>query len=517
MLDAREIPNASTVECDVCIVGAGAAGITLALELNGAPFKVCILEGGGLEFDPDTQSLYDGHNVGRHYYGLNVCRLRYFGGTTNHWAGWCRPLDPMDFERREWVPYSGWPFRYEQLAPFYARASQICGVAMQDDSAEAARSHPALLSLDPSRITTRFARLSPPVRFGEDYRKAVAGAANLSVYLHANVVEIAVANPPHKVDHVRVATLARNAFCVKANFYVLATGGIENARLLLASNQVISRGLGNEHDLVGRFFMDHPEPEVGLIIPLERDASYWSTYVWDLPDRQPLQSVGVLSLSAELQRREQILNSDIGFSVSSAREAEGWSALRQLWRKLLGNERRERIGADIQRVLGDLWGIADTAYRRLPGKGAVMYRLASYGQQAPNPDSRVMLADDRDVLGLPRVKLDWRLSDIDRISIRRTVEILAQEIGRAGLGRVNLQFAAWPEQFYYGSHHIGTTRMSEHARSGVVDTTCRVHGIGNLYVAGSSLFPTSGAAPPTLTIVALAVRLASHLKRLHAG
>ncbi len=514
IVEANEIPEGTVVDTDVCIVGGGAAGITLAREFAGAPFRVCLLESGGLEYDAKTQDLYKGENVGRPYYDLDICRLRYFGGTTNHWAGYCRPLKPIDFEEHAWVPYSGWPFGLEELEPFYHRAQEICQLGPYRYDASFLKAQPGseLLLLDENRIVTDVIQFSPPTRFGEVYRSEIKTAANVAVYLHANVTNIETGDTPKAVTRLRVATLGGRKFWVAAKRHILAAGGIENARLLLVSNERETAGLGNGHDLVGRFFMDHPEPEIGLVLPVNPGDSKWATYCFDYYGRNPLQPVGALSLHKSVQEQEQILHSAIGFEYVEP-GSEGWLALRRI---ALGNNKgAKQIEFDLGRVISDIEGIASDAYEKLR-HGSIpltMFKIYCYGQHAPNPNSRVTLGEERDALGLPRPKLDLRPSELDRHSIKRTLQIFAQELGKAGLGRVQMAFDDWPSEFYYGNHHMGTARMSVDPKRGVVDATCRVHGIGNLYVAGSAVFPTSGTAAPTLTIVALATRLADHIKR----
>ena len=203
------------------------------------------------------RSLYEGENVGRHYYDLDKCRLRYFGGTTNHWSGWCRPLSSVDFEAREWIPHSGWPISLDDVTPFYGRAQEFCQLGRYGyDRAFLEIEVPTqpILSFDDGRLVTLAYQLSPPTRFGELYRAELKAANRVSVYLNANVVEIETDAVPRGVRAFRVATLTGARFTVVARRFILAAGGIENARLLLCSNSVMAAGLGNGRDLVGRIF-----------------------------------------------------------------------------------------------------------------------------------------------------------------------------------------------------------------------------------------------------------------------
>ncbi len=485
LLDARTVPRNRPVETDVCVIGAGAAGLTLARELAGAPFRVALLESGGFDPDPATQALYRGLVHGRGYFTLDGCRSRQFGGSTNCWQGLCRPLDPIDFEARSWVPHSGWPFRAETLAPFYARAQEV--LRLEDFAYDAARwaapGHPPL-PFASDAIESRVFQVAP-TRMGELYRDEITRAENVDTWLFANVVEIEADAEARTVPSVRVATLDGNAFPVKARVFVLATGGIENARLLLASNRVQKAGLGNGSDLVGRYFMEHPHLVAGAFL---RSGSEVSLSFYRARNVGRVKLAGYLTGSDALQREERLL----GFSSFLAQEAP-----------LPGFE--QALGRVVHE--GDVAGGE-------PAPRAVFFMNEI--EQAPNPSSRVRLGEERDALGMPRVRLEWRLSGIDKQSIRRAHVILARELGRAGLGRLQLMLSEdeydWPPELGGGRHHMGTTRMHADPEQGVVDAQGRVHGIANLYVAGSSVFPTGGAANPTLTLVALALRLADHLK-----
>src|SRR5262245_50024636 len=264
LADARRLPAGRDLEADVRIVGAGAAGIALALELAGSHLRVVLLESGGFERDAATQALYRGRIFGRSYPPLDEVRERRFGGTTNAWLGRLRPLDADDFEAREWIAHSGWPISARDLAPFVARAARRCG-ADETAPGAAAAGAPAL-PLDPEAFESRVLRIAP-VRFGERYREAVTGARNVDALLFANAVELVANEAGSALAGVRVATLAGGGFSVRARAVVLAAGGIENPRLLLASNRVAKAGLGNDRDLVGRFFMEHPQLAAGALLP----------------------------------------------------------------------------------------------------------------------------------------------------------------------------------------------------------------------------------------------------------
>ncbi|GAC1656131.1 MAG: hypothetical protein NVS4B3_21580 [Gemmatimonadaceae bacterium] len=513
--DARTLENGTVLESDLCIVGAGAAGISMALEWTDSARKVLILEGGGFDFDPEMQDLYRGEIVGQPYFPLQAARLHYFGGTTGHWAGFCSTYDEIDFEKRPWVPHSGWPIRREELDPFYLRAHRLLDLGPYEyDAAAWGHRSPELatLPLDPRLFWTKMWQFSAPTRFGTKYRDAIVGARNLHLYTHANVCELEANEDATAVQGLRVRNHAGKEFQVRARCYVLACCSIQNARLLLASNGKATAGLGNAHDLVGRYFMEHIEMPGAELVLAQPESAKVKIYALEFGRTK---ARGELALSAQAQREHGLLNGTAslgpgapGESAKSTFEFFTPSVL-DAW----------RIWAD-----GGRKGPPPVALRQLvPGdssaapRAARFFHLGTRQEQAPNPDSRVTLSAERDALGVPRVKLDWRLTELDKRSIRVFYHLLGRELGRTGVGRVQIRDwlldddRVWPSFLSGGWHHMGTTRMHDDPKQGVVDANCRVHGLGNLYVAGSAVQPTAGAANPTLTLVALSLRLSDYL------
>jgi choline dehydrogenase-like flavoprotein len=350
---------------------------------------------------------------------------------------------------------------------------------------------------------TKIVQFSPQPRFGQVYRQEIDRADNISSYLNANVIEIETTKDARTVTRLRVACLQGNRFWVAARLFILATGGIENARLLLLFNKVQRGGLGNQNDLVGRFFMDHvsllsgtillSDPNISTALYLHRVRGFPKN---SNPTARIEQRVmGELMLSPEVMRAEKVANFSAVLMSTSWLETKG-------------------TGDDF---LSSLYGVIKStrAYRKL---FEPTLRLRNIIELMPNPDSRVSLTNERDSLGQNRVRLDWRLSPSDKRTVRRSQEIIGAELGRAGLGRLMVPLdddTSWPPSLEPGlGHHMGTTRMHVDPRRGVVDQNCQVHGVSNLFIAGSSVFPTYGYSPPTLTIVALALRLADHVKSL---
>ena len=526
LLDFRSAESGSEIECDVCVIGAGAAGITLARELAGGRLSVCLLESGGLSWDEGAHDLNRGaaFDLGVRYQPLEITRARFFGGTTNLWLGACTPLDAGAFRVRPWVPHSGWPISAAALDPYYRRAQAICQLGPYEyGPALAEWAGVPAPDVDPARVGLRFRQYSPPTRFGEVYRRELETTPRVRVLLHATATEL-IAQPGNStgsvVKHVAVRSLEGTEASVRARAVVLAGGAIENARLLLNSDSAEPAGLGNRHDLVGRFFMEHTFYPCGFVAP---DDYARTLAVFEARRAHDLTVVPTLRLSAEVQRKEQVLESAALLDPSQQPANPGVVAARRIARALDRADLPDDFGADLREVLANLGAVAQASWGKLVYDDPSRYEAKGLGlfaqtEQAPNPESRVALAAERDALGMRRVSLDWRLSELDR----RTVEVMARKVGveltRLGLGRVRISERLlaggdrWHEELAWGHHHAGTTRMSHGPRQGVVDPDCRVHGVANLYAAGGSVFPTCGDANPTLTIVAMALRLADHLE-----
>jgi choline dehydrogenase-like flavoprotein len=458
------------------------------------------------------QDLYRGEIVGKPYFPLEAARLHYFGGTTNHWAGLCATFDAIDFEKRDWVPHSGWPIKRAELDAYYPRAGKVLDLATGEwDAAyyEGQDPRPQRLPLDARTVWPKMWQYSGPTRMGRKYRDAIVAAPNVHLVTHANVVEIEANAPARSVTGLRARTLEGKELRVRAREYVLACCSLQNARLLLASNRQARAGLGNAHDVVGRYFMEHLEMPGGQVVLAPTFERYTGLYTGG----RSTKSNAELALGATVQRDRRILN-----GTASLRPVSTDSEIKSTFQTLTP----EVLDAFVRIDNGDT-----TAYAVLrkafagfqpPAPGERTFSLFSRQEQAPNPASRVTLGAERDAMGMPRVRFDWQLTALDKRSLRTYYEELGREVGRAGVGRVQVMEwlldddTTWPTFLSGGWHHMGTTRMHHDPKQGVVDANCRVHGIANLHVAGASTFTTAGAVNPTLTLVALTLRLSDHLK-----
>lgn len=542
IIDARSLPQDEILETHVCIIGAGPAGITLAREFANQNFQVCLLESGGFEFDPKSQSLNDGTIIGDPYPELTSGRLRQFGGTSHAWEGQndykkygfrCLPLDEIDFEKRDWLPYSGWPFSKAHLYPFYDRAQKVCQIGPYAYNVEAWEDKRARqLPFKSDRVTTSISQYAPRDPFTKEYREEIRQLPNVTTILYANVIELLTDETTSKITRVCIASSQNRQFWLAAKIFILATGGLENARLLLASNQQQPTGLGNQNDLVGRFFMERPILSCTLV-PYSKKL-FDQTALYDIYRTKEVPIMARVHLTEAVMRREHLLNNGAQlFPRPLKRQREATLALRSLissiknWKSLQDLPKHLSVmlrGSDYIIIAG-----LSAAIRQLPAlrRGDWSYlpyekrRFSNFEifyqiEQAPDPNNRVMLSSERDMFGQNKVELHWRLNPIDIQNAIRVQEIWAEEFHKAGLGE--LQFARKREDWKFEKlamhHHMGTTRMHNDPKQGVVDANCKVHGISNLFMAGSSVFPTAGYANPTLTIIALSLRLADHLKTL---
>lgn len=532
-LDLHDGDLPERLEAEICIVGAGAAGITMARRLLAAGCEVLLLERGGLDYEREVAALNAGASIGESYYDLEHSRLSFFGGTTAIWGGRCAELDVIDLQRRPWVPHSGWPVEHGELTSYYREARALFGLRPAPVQAGDLRAAGVPVpAFDPQRVVTAtwsFDERSDRFSFG--HCRDLVEHPRCRVLTHASVTELVPDPSGRTVEMLTVAALSGRRLRIDARQYVIAAGGIENARLLLASRSVMARGIGNAHDQVGRYFMEHPHARGGQVV----DARAWSLLrVFASKHHVGGERVGLLLAAApELQKRRGLLNTSLG--IAARRPAAGTEGLgKRLYLHARHHVAPTRLGRG-------LWQATKRASRWLqrridPARPWLMHRLGQVelalvvrAEQSPNPDSRVVLDRERDALGVPRIRLDWRTSPLDAESVAGLVQALGEETERLGLGRV--EAAPWLREAWQGwrsdhlvsahpiagYHHMGTTRMSLDPRHGVTDGDGRVHGMANLFVAGSSVFPTSGWANPTLTIAALALRTADRMLAMRSG
>jgi choline dehydrogenase-like flavoprotein len=536
IIDARRLPAGHTIEADLCVVGAGPAGLTLAREFEGTATRVVLIESGGFDVDDDIQSLNDGTTISTHHLedALRDGRRRQFGGTTNLWVHHTDPDDGRRHARMllpEAIDFTDWPVDRETLLPFFERAHHTCRLGPWSyDTGRWSGGGPGPWPF--ARATTVVCHYCASDVFTRRYRDDAKVSANVTVLQNATVVAIEAGRDRSTVECVRAARLDGRSVRVLAHRFVLAGGGIENPRLLLASD------LGNGHDVVGRYVMDHPEFRLGVIEPDDPQA-FGSMAFYDLRWVDGVMVSGLLTLREDVKRSEQLKNlccmvvakskgagseteKAVKSAVLAARGRDRRAALRHAARAVARLDETAAIvsARTVRRTREYTEFHAGWSQRTGDEPRFRVLELIAATEQSPHADNRLALSGRRDRLGLPAVELHWRWHEADQRSVLRTRDILSDEVERAGLGRfrpwVDLEGPTRPS--FPGIHHpMGATRMHPDPRHGVVDEQCKVHGVTNLFVAGSSVFPTAlGYANPTLTLVALATRLADHLKALAA-
>jgi len=531
IIDASELSDVTTLDTDICIVGAGAAGITLATELASTGREICLVESGSHAPDAAVQALHDLESDGYALRQNYMSRARYFGGTCNLWAGRSMVLGELDFEKRSWVPHSGWPIGYQEVAKYYPRANDILRLPRLPEAESAyfkkhfSTAEQALLA-DPDFIATFSLWAKSAMRFGNAYQSTLRRLPNVKVLLNASVVSVDLGESSRRTESLTIATLAGLRKKIRARTFVLACGGLENARLLLVSRDRMPAGVGNEHDNVGRFFMDHPRAVFGK---LHVKAEQRLSLLRGRPVADGKFQVGI-GLSPLAQQRDRLLNHYVTFELQTSGYTEAKyqsfvQTMKVVMRRGYSGSRWDFARANAAQLPTMIYLLSPkelmphwfyrsyfAARELMPRKPEARSYVAVYFcEQPPDPQSRVTLSEQRDALGVNRIKLHWRIGPEVAESILRMQELLRIDVERNGVGQLEVASA---DKIAYtdASHHMGTTRMSAQPADGVVDTNCAVHGVENLYLAGSSVFPSAGHANPTLSIVALALRLAEHLR-----
>lgn len=461
----------------VCVIGTGPAGTTVARTIAAAGLPVALLDAGGDDYTAESQDFYRGATFGDPYFDLDISRVRYMGGSSNHWTGWCRLLDAHDFLPRAHVPDTGWPIRRSDLEPYLDGVRDI-------------------LELEPFRPDEPISdemnwiqlTKSPAVRFGEKYLEEMEKSANIALVLGAYVTELE--GDGRRVSRVKLWSGGREAGALEADYFVTATGGIENSRLLLWSNERSNGGVVPHAAALGRYWMEHPHFTGGDALlagsPFELDETGEAFFA---PTAEAIAAWGTLNFGIRLismpYQGAKRLVANLACTAPSTAE----------------------------------W-LAEAMNQRLRCAAQIHVQW----EQAPVAFNRIELSkSERDQAGVPRVELHWRKTELERKTLEESLRMFGATLASENLGR--LRIADWViagedypvDHELAGHHHMGGTRMSDDPATGVVDRNCRVHGMENLFVGGSSVFTTSGQANPTTTIVALALRLGDHLATMAAA
>jgi choline dehydrogenase-like flavoprotein len=554
ILDARTAGLPDRIEADVAIVGAGAAGITLALELETSGLSIVLIEAGGDKFDKVQQDFYRAQSVTPDAHGPSeMYRRRQLGGSTAIWGGRCIPFDPIDFEDRAWMPAARWPITYDEVARFYPRALAIAEAGQPEfDAGHADPAHPPALlpgTFGEDVILDRIERFSHPTHFGAWYHAKLHAAPAIRLLTNAPVDQILATDDGARAAGVGVRLGDGRHLTVAAPRVVVASGGIETARLLLASDEVRACGLGNERDLVGRFYQCHLEGELGTVafhapardVQMDyfrsHDGIYCRRYIWLSPEAQRREQLAGLVLRpahpgiVDPAHRHPVLSAMyLAKSLIVPEYARKMTALEHDARRALGGSSASFHAAHLRNVILGSPRLAafavDWTRRRILAKRKLpsvvltergnTYPLDLNGEQEPYRDSRIRLGDDRDAGGMRRAIVDWRTTEADGHRMVEGVRVIQRAFAAAGTATITLddaEAAHWrAHPVPVGGHHIGTARMATDASQGVCDGNGETFGTRGLFIAGAAAFATSSFANPTLTLMALTLRLAEHLR-----
>lgn len=534
---------------DLVVIGAGPAGLTLAHTLIGAPLRVLVIDAGsagrGKPARDGRDDLRGEIAPGTGHPLPDLYRLRGLGGTSRIWGGRSTPLDAIDFEKRPWIDTAGWPIDYASLAAHYPRAFDICeaGDGCIDPAVVFDKGYAAAVEgIDSSVLATTLERFSKPTNFWKRLGPMLCQANNVDIVVGAPVTRLLARADGAAIHGVEVVAPDGRRRRLRARTIVLAAGGLEIPRLLLNSHDVWSDGLGNAHGNVGRHYMAHVCMTLGTLslapgvvtrLDYARDPEgiYVRRRLWPTP---------------ETQRRHRLLNAVFRtYLPEPADPSHGDAVLSAMFltkqfvqreyaarfvEKPVATRAYLRHLANITRGIPELSGFSAMwmrqrilAARKIPSvvrpAAAGRHQIEILCEQSPDRLSRVGLSSQRDRFGERRLLVDWRIGSADIEALARTCGVLAKTVAETGVGCYEApidDLAALGERVRrlgaYTGHHIGTARMAADPRRGVVDADCRVHGLANLYVASSAIFPTSGQANPTLSIVAFAMRLAEHLR-----
>lgn len=572
--DLDRLRPSDAIEADLVIVGGGPSGLSIAKEFSGTGLRVIVLESARRDGDADHRSLNEVETTPEtwnaaqraartRFHGANTSdwshevqgfgvRLRGVGGSTRAWAGKSAAFDEQDFAERDWVPNSGWPIARSTLNSYIQRAGDYLnlGPHCYDDALwELIGTAPPSPNPDPEKLELFFwqfarSRLDPVdvMRAGPEFLRL--NSDNVRIIENATATEILVSED--RVSGVRVQGLAGGSAIVRGAAVVLAASAIENARLLLASRSQSDAGIGNAHGLVGRYLMDHPYARIAMFDQEHADAIIRRFGFFGVPDgRRSIMYMRGLAPTEAVQEAQGLLNCAT-FVMEQRALDDPWEALKRLL-----NRTSARQMEDIKAVIVGsglmVRGVGRKAFQSgfmpRPVREFVVNQLIRYNpnfvvqefqtgglphkltgvavdaitEQDPDPENRVTLTDRPDGFGVPVPRVHWTVGERPRRTLIQLAKLVEVEFARAGLPLPKL--ASWVNDpteeavIIDTGHTSGTTRMSIDPRKGVVDANCRVHGVGGLYVAGGSVFPTSGHANPTLMIVALAIRLADQLKK----
>ena len=544
-LDISDARAVASLPAAICIIGAGAAGITLACELDGYDFPVLLVDVG---FSQNTDTICRGLATGGHA-PPNEFRRMGFGGTTSIWGGRCVPFDEVDFELRSHVSNSGWPISYDDVARYYPRALRYCQAGECDFSVNTSLADPLPIVSDLSNadglIADRLERYSPPTNFGLIYRDAIARSKNVTAVSGLRCIRLIKAPCSDRIEFAEFADRSGQLLRIRSDLFVVSAGGIETVRLLFDSDTV-GAGLGNRYDCLGRFYSCHFENICARLVPGEARIAFGFEKTLD-----GVYARRKLLFTSQAQRDHNLLNCTFRLHFPDYSDARHGSSVMSLiylaklqlipeYQKILARSSSSKMhissaASHLRNIVGGTPELASFAVqqissaffstRRIPytlvAAADGSYPLELNSEQTPLWHSRITPMGSPDQHGVHDVLIDWKIANSDILAAGRAFSVLRDTFAKTAHCRIEFDEGELLDTLSHsrpvGGHHIGGTRMAGSPRRGVVDQDCRIFGLSNCFISSSSTFSTSSHANPTLTIVAMAVRLAGHLGKLQLG
>jgi choline dehydrogenase-like flavoprotein len=524
IIDGKLLKQPTKYSADICILGGGVAGIVLANELKDRFSNIIVIESGSESYSQEAQELYSPAKVPTLYPDPSYSRLRFLGGASNHWGNNTSPLSPIDFEKRDWIPNSGWPISYKDIEPYYAKAAKYCGTAEDGYDTKHWLNYFNKKSLtgDSVNLEIGIAKAAmPPVRFFQTHGKPLETSKNITLIKNSNVIDLEFEEKSKEVRNITFNSYSDVNHTVEATQFILCFGGIENARMMSFFNEKYNNKLGNKNDNVGRYFMDHMTVRASHLQTLNRDL--FELFEGKLIDSRRILSFFQLSEKALIDNQTTNLRLPL-VNASQYDLSDGISSFHILSQKFASGNWPDNFMNHFGNLFTDIDMVIeaiarkefdDTVFDNANKFGG--YRIPMMIEQTPSRDNRIKLGSVKDRYGIPKVEIDWQLTNTDKNLAWKSLELVAREVGAQNIGRMRLlkerESRLFGDQMGFGSHHMGITRMADDEEKGVVDKDLKVFGTENFYIASCSVFPTGGHVPPTMTMVALCVRLAELLKK----
>lgn len=549
LINSEDLEDKTILESHVAVVGAGPAGIVLALELEKLGCDVILVESGCINLSRNIQNLNEVNYFDPQFHAsMSDCTRRQVGGTSVIWGGRCVPYDPIDFDSRDYIPHSSWPIDYEEISAYFQSACDyfFCGSSEFNIYNIPNIKQKSIVPGLPDKevLTSKLERWSLPTNFGKEYFNVLKQSTRIKLFYRLTCIEIETNTRGTYVEQIQAKTLNGKTALIRSKQYILAGGALNTTRLLLASDRKHPGGIGNHSGLLGRFYMGHLSGEIAVIhfttpaklteFGFDRDPGRIYVRRRFSFTREFLNEKKLANIVAWLGAPRFGDPSHLNGILSAAYIALNFPILKNYLASTAIRNQLFKGGywPHIRNILKDLPSIFAfmpsftykrfVAHRKIPAlfvhSDLNEYPLHYHSEQVPNFDSVVSLSSNHDELGMRRLDINLRYTQQDIDSVIRAHRYWDQHLRKYNCGYLkylthDLEASIW-EQTRDGFHQIGTTRMSEHPQDGVVDVNCKVHGVDNLFVASSSTFVTSGQANSTFMIVAFALRLAEHLKRM---